>query len=99
MMKYGMRPVHPGGILREEFLEPMGMSVDALARALKVSTPRMNETVRERRGITADTAMRLARSTGGDARSWLDLQAAYDPRAAEIGNPARIKREIVPVAS
>ncbi len=98
-MKNGMRPVHPGEILREEFLVPMEMSVNALARALNVPTPRINDVVRERRGVSADTAMRLARYFGGDARSWMNLQAAYDLRVAEIGNGKRIQKEIRPAVS
>jgi len=96
MFKNGMRPVHPGEVLREDFLKPLGMSVNALAKALRVPTPRINDVVRERRGVTADTAMRLARYFGGDARSWLNLQTAYDLRVAEISNAKRIVREIAP---
>ena len=96
MFKNGMRPVHPGEVLREDFLVPQGLSANALAKALAVPAPRVNDIVRERRGITADTAMRLARYFGGDARSWLNLQAAYDLRLAEIANAKRIKREIEP---
>jgi addiction module HigA family antidote len=99
MAKNGMRPVHPGEILREDFLVPLGMSANALAKALHVPTPRINDVVRERRGVTADTAMRLARYFGGDARSWLNLQAAYDLRVAEIENAQRIEEEIEPVAA
>jgi addiction module HigA family antidote len=99
MAKNGMRPVHPGEILREDYLNPLHMSVNALAKALNVPTPRINEIVRERRGVTADTAMRLARYFGGDARSWLNLQTAYDLRVAEIENAKRIAREIVPAAA
>ena len=98
MFKNGMRPVHPGEVLREEYLVPLSMSANALAKALNVPAPRVNDIVRERRGITADTAMRLARYFGGDARSWLNLQAAYDLRVAEIENAKRIEREIVPAA-
>jgi addiction module HigA family antidote len=82
MFKNGMRPVHPGEILREDYLVPLGMTANALARALSVPGPRINEIVRERRAVTADTAMRLARYFGGDARSWLNLQTAYDLRVA-----------------
>lgn len=96
MFKNGMRPVHPGEVLREDFLAPLGMSANALAKALNVPAPRINDIVRERRGISADTAMRLARYFGGDARSWLNLQAAYDLRVAEIENAKRIEREITP---
>lgn len=97
-MKNGMRPVHPGEVLREDYLVPLGMTANALAKALRVAAPRINDIVRERRGITADTAMRLARYFGGDARSWLNLQAAYDLRVAEIANARRIHKEVKPAA-
>jgi addiction module HigA family antidote len=96
MIKNGMRPVHPGEVLREDFLAPLGMSANALAKALRVSAPRINDVIRERRGVSADTAMRLARYFGGDARPWLNLQATYDLRVAEIENAKRIEREIAP---
>jgi addiction module HigA family antidote len=99
MFKNGMRPVHPGEILREEFLVPLGLSANALAKALNVPAPRINDIVRERRGISADTAMRLARHFGGDARSWLNLQTAYDLRVAEIANAKRIEKEVMPKAA
>ncbi len=99
MFKNGMRPVHPGEILREDYLVPLNLSANALAKALNVPAPRINDVVRERRGVTADTAMRLARYFGGDARSWLNLQAAYDLRLAEQANAKRIEREITPAAA
>ncbi len=99
MFKNGMRPVHPGEGLREEYLVPLGLSVNALAKALSVPTPRLNAVARERRGVSADTAMRLARYFGGDARTWLNLQAAYDLRVAEIANARRVEREVVPAAA
>jgi addiction module HigA family antidote len=99
MFKNGMRPVHPGEILREDYLVPLGMTGATLAKALNVPAPRINEILRERRSVTADTAMRLARYFGGDARSWLNLQTAYDLRVAEIRNAKRIKREISPAAA
>ena len=83
MIHIGMRPVHPGEILREEFMAPLGLSANALARALHVTPARINDIARERRGITADTALRLARYFGGDAQSWLNLQTAFDLRLAE----------------
>ena len=98
MFKNGMRPVHPGEILREDYLVPLGMTANALAKALNVPAARIHDIVRERRAVTADTAMRLARYFCGDARSWLNLQAAYDLRVAEIRNAKRIKREIAPAA-
>jgi addiction module HigA family antidote len=73
-----MRPVHPGEILREDFLIPLGLSVNALSIALGVPATRIHEIVKERRAVTADTAARLAKYFGGDAASWLVLQANYD---------------------
>ena len=97
-IKNGMRPVHPGEVLREDFLRPAGLTANALARVHHVPAPRINDIVRERRGVSADTAMRLARYFGGDARSWLNLQALYDLRLAEIANARRIEREVMPIA-
>ncbi len=99
MFKNGMRPVHPGEILREDYLIPLGLSANALSKALNVPAPRINDIVRERRGVSADTAMRLARHFGGDARSWLNLQIAYDLRVAEIANAKRIEKEVMPKAA
>jgi addiction module HigA family antidote len=79
-IKNGIRPVHPGKMLREDFLLPAGMTADALAKDLHVPAPRISDIVRERRGITADTTMRLARYFGGDAHSWMNPQASYDLR-------------------
>ena len=94
-----MRPVHPGEVLREDYLVPLGMSANALAVSLRVTPARINDIVRERRGVTADTARRLARYFGGDARSWLNLQAAYDLRVAELENAKRIEKEVRPAAA
>lgn len=91
----GMRPIHPGEILREEFLVPLNLSANALAIALGVPAPRINDIARERRGITADTALRLARYFGTSAEFWMGLQADYDLRiAATVANDAlaRIQR-------
>jgi len=73
-----MRPVHPGEVLRVDHLAPLGLSVNALSVALGVPATRMHAIVKERRAVTADTAARLARHFGGDAASWLMLQANYD---------------------
>lgn len=94
--RHGMRPIHPGEVLLEDFMKPFGLSANALARALAVPAPRVNDIVRERRGISADTALRLARYFGGDARSWLNLQTAYDLRVVEIKSGKRIAMEIEP---
>lgn len=77
-----LKPIHPGEILREEYMVPLGLSSNALARALNVTAARINEIVRERRGISADTALRLARYFKTDAQSWLNLQSNYDLWAA-----------------
>ncbi len=79
-----LAPLHPGGVLREEFMIPLGLSANAVAIALQVPAPRINDIVRERRGISADTAVRLARFFGMRAEFWLGLQADYDQRIAEI---------------
>jgi addiction module HigA family antidote len=78
---------------------PMGLSANALAKALNVPTPRINDVVRGRRGVSADTAMRLARYFGGDARSWLNLQAAYDLQITQLAVGERIEREVTPAAA
>jgi addiction module HigA family antidote len=82
-MRKKLSPVHPGEILREEFVRPMGLSSNALAKAIGVTTARINEIVRERRGISADTALRLARYFGTDAQSWMNLQQRYDLECAK----------------
>ncbi len=73
-----MRPVHPGEVLREDYLIPLGMSANALSIALKAPVSRINDIVLERRGITVDTAMRIVRYFGGDVQSWMSLQTAYE---------------------
>ena len=96
MVRNGMRPIHPGEILREEYMVPMGLSANALAQALGVTPARINDIVRERRGITADTALRLARYFGTDAQSWINLQTAYDLRLAELAAGKTIERVVKP---
>ncbi|WP_042882021.1 HigA family addiction module antitoxin [Cupriavidus necator] len=92
----GMPPIHPGEILREEYLVPLGMSANALALALRVTPARINDIVREQRGITPDTALRLARYFGGDARSWMNLQVTHDLKIAQRDHGERIAAEVVP---
>lgn len=98
MIDNGMRPVHPGEILREDYLELMELSANALAKALKVQSSRINDIVLERRGVTADTALRLARYFGTTARFWLNLQMEYELRRAEIERGDSVTQEIDPVA-
>lgn len=89
-----MRPVHPGEILREEFLVPLGMSAHALALELRVPAPRINDIVRERRAITPDTALRLARYFGTTAQFWMNLQTSYDLKIAQRTSGPDIERNI-----
>jgi addiction module HigA family antidote len=99
MAKNLMRPIHPGEILREEFLKPLGLSANALALALRVPAPRINDIVLERRAVTPDTALRLARYFGGDAESWMNLQVAFELRKAEIKSGDKIRKDIEPRAA
>jgi addiction module HigA family antidote len=96
MFKNGMRPVHPGEVLLEDYIKPMGMSVRALSLALRVPYSRLREIVDGNRGISADTALRLERYFGSEAQGWLNLQAAYDLRVAEKLNAKAIQRDIAP---
>lgn len=77
-------------------MKPLGLSANAPAKSLKVPRPRVNENVRERRGVTADAPLRLARYFGGDARPWLNLQAAFDLSVAEKARAKKTEREISP---
>jgi addiction module HigA family antidote len=92
-----MRPVHPGEILREDYLAPLDMSANALAVALSVPATRIHEIINERRSISADTAERLARYFGGDAVSWLNLQAMYDLKT--LPTRKEIMRRVEPRAA
>ena len=96
MARNGMRAIHPGEILREEYLVPIGMTPYALSKELHVPPARINEIVREERGITPDTALRLARYFGGDAESWMNLQVAYELKIAEQESLRAIVRDVRP---
>ena len=89
-----MRPIHPGEILREEFLVPLNMSAHALALELKVAAPRINDIVRERRAVTPNTALRLARYFGTTPGFWLNLQTAYDLKIAQRESGQTIDYEV-----
>jgi addiction module HigA family antidote len=91
-------PIHPGEILREEFMKPNGLSQNALAKALGVPPRRINEIVLEKRSITADSALRLARFFGTTAEMWAGLQADYDLRLARYHRQELIDREVEPLA-
>jgi addiction module HigA family antidote len=94
-----LAPIHPGEILREEFMKPHGLSQNALARALNVPPRRINEIVLEKRGITADTALRLARYFGTTAELWTGLQADYDLRLVRYEREGKIERDVHPLAA
>ena len=95
MIKNSMRPVHPGEILREE-LEELGMSAKAIARELGVPQNRISDILRGRRGITADTALRLARYFNTTPQVWLNLQKAYELRVAELESGKDIAKQVKP---
>ena len=90
---------HPGEILRLDFLEPMGISANALAVALRVPATRIGEIVNGRRAVSADTALRLARYFGTTPQFWLNLQSAYDLSRAEVASGAAIVEGIKPRAA
>ena len=92
-----MRPIHPGEILREEFLAPLNLSANAVALALRVPAPRINDIVRERRAISPDTALRLARYFDTSAQFWINLQGSFDLIQAQGEAGARIDREVIPM--
>lgn len=92
-------PIHPGRVLELEWLEPLNLSVNQLATAIGVPRQRLNEVVRGRRAISADTALRLARWSGMRASFWLGLQARYDLELAEWREGARIESEVTPLAT
>jgi addiction module HigA family antidote len=92
-------PITPGEILRTEFLEPMGISVYALAKAIKVTRSRVNDIVLGRRAISADTALRLARYLGTTPEFWVNLQSAYDLATAKATLADRVNAEVKPRAA
>jgi len=90
-------PIHPGEILREDFMQPLGLSMNKLAMDLHVPVTRIAEIVHERRGITPDTALRLGRYFNTSARFWLNAQAAYDLEVAEDELQPGIERDVHPI--
>lgn len=99
MYKNGMRPVHPGEVLLEDYIKPMGVSIRAVALALHVPYSRLSEIVKGQRGVSADTALRLERYFGSEAQGWLNLQTAYDLRMAQLSEGKSIARAITPLAA
>ena len=97
MTRKVLPPVHPREILLEEFMKPLGISQNRLARDLKVPPRRINEIVHGRRGITIDTALRLARHFGTSVEFWINLQTHYELKVAEDNKlTARVKKEVTP---
>ena len=92
MTRNRMRPIHPGEILRDEFLGPLGMSGHALSQAIRVSATRVNDIVNGKRGITANTALRLARYFGNSPEFWLNLQGSYEVSRVMAEQAAEIER-------
>ena len=92
-----IRPIHPGEIIREEYLVPLQMTSHALAMALRVPAPRINDIVRERRAVTPDTALRLARYFDTTAQFWLNLPSSFDLKQAECEIGGRIAKEVRPM--
>ena len=99
MPKNKLRPIHPGEILREEYLEPMGLSANELALALRVPANRIGDILQECRGVTPNTALRLARYFGTDAQSWLNLQSSYELKVAMHKDGEKIERDVRPIAA
>lgn len=93
------KPPHPGETIKEEYLAPLGMSVSTLARELGIGAARLSEIIRGRRGITADTALRLARYFGTTPELWTNLQAFYDLRMAQRKSGRAIERQVKPRAA
>jgi len=94
--KRQISPVHPGEILNEEFLKPLGMTINALAIALRVPSNRIYAIVEGARGISGDTALRLARYFGTSAEFWVNLQAHYDLEIARKDAEEDIQRAVQP---
>jgi addiction module HigA family antidote len=94
--KHKLPPIHPGEILREEFLAPLGISANELALALRVPATRINDIVREKRGITADTALRLSRYFGTTPRFWMNMQASWELEVADDQSGKAVEREVLP---
>ena len=92
-----LKPVHPGEILREEFMKPLGLSMNRMAMDLRVPVTRIAEIVAERRSITADSALRLARYFKNSPTFWMNLQSRYDLEVAEDEIAAKVERDVQPL--
>lgn len=98
-MSRKLHPIHPGEVLQEEFLKPMGISQNSLALRIRVPARRINEIVLGKRGVSADTALRLAKFFGTSARFWLGLQLDYDLDIASDELSERIEHDVVALAT
>src|ERR1700722_17335649 len=94
-----LKPAHPGEILFEEFMKPLGLTMNRMAMDLRVPVTRIADIVNERRGITADTALRLARYFKNAAMFWMNLQTRYDLEVAEDKIAAKVRRDVHPLQS
>lgn len=94
-----LKPIHPGEVLREEFLKPFGISEENLANNIGVSIQKVNEIVSEKQSVTADTALRLAKYFGTSAHFWLGLQSDYDLDITQEIFGEKIEMEVVPLAA
>jgi addiction module HigA family antidote len=92
-------PIHPGEILREDFLKPLGISMNRLALDLRVPVTRIAEIVHERRGITPDTALRLGRYFNASARFWMNAQSSYDLEVAQDKLLGAVERDVRPLVA
>lgn len=99
MSKKLLPPIHPGEILREEFMKPLGLSATALAQRLGVTTTRINEIANERRGITADSALRLGRCFSTTPEFWMNLQQRYALEVARREVGVAVEREVTVLVS
>ena len=93
-----LKPVHPGEILHEEFMVPLGLSMNKVAMALRVPVTRIADIINERRGVTADTALRFARFFGNSPAFWMNLQTRYDLEVAEDEVARKVERDVQPLA-
>ena len=91
-------PVHPGEVLLEDYLKPLGISQNQLAQSMRVPPNRINEIVKGKRAVTAETALRLARAIGTSPDFWLNLQMFYDLRVAKDNFSDAVSREVIPIA-
>ncbi len=92
-------PIHPGEILREDFMKPLGISMNRVALDLRVPVTRITEIVHQRRGITPDTAMRLGRYFNTSARFWMNAQSSYDLEVAQDELQRTIERDVRPLVA